>query len=153
MFIFAVMWLVGCAPPPYEAPATDPSITITWPPAESTAAGCAIVTVEIANFDVIDPALANGELVEGQGHYHVITPSGYDACYAPYCVADFTTMATDQQGELRALLVQNDHQAVLSPTGDPYQASILFNFEASAECGWSSEHYDTGDTGGHDSGG
>jgi|GEM_PF-3025480 len=152
MLTYALLLLWGCAPPPYDAPSTDPAITITWPPAESTAAGCTIVTVDIENFDVIDPAMANGELVEGQGHYHVLTPVGYAACFAPYCVADFTTLAADQQGELRVFLVQNDHQAVLGPNGDPYEASILFNYEASPECGFGSNSYAQGDGGADDTG-
>jgi hypothetical protein len=153
MLTFAVaLALVGCAPPPYDTAqaGTEPSITITWPPPESSATGCVIVTVDVENFALNDPALAAGELVEGHGHYHMITPSGYDPCFAPYCLADFTGMKNDQQGELRALLVDNTHQAVLDPDGDPYEASILFNFVADPVCaGGEATPTDAGDTGGH----
>lgn len=152
----AFLAIVGCAPPPYTADvaSTEPSITITWPPPETSAAGCAIVTVDVKNFNLMDPGQMNGEVHDGEGHYHIITPAGYDACYAPYCISDFTAMASDQSGELRALIVDNNHQAVLDAGGEPYEASILFNFEASPTCTWSAsgETYDTGDTGAHDSG-
>jgi hypothetical protein len=154
MVMFSVALLLGgCAPPPYTPDVVDtrPRITITWPLPESTAAGCVIATVDVENFTLVAPG---GSMDPGVGHYHLLTPAGYDTCYAPYCIADFTSMQTDQQGELRALLVDSQHQAVLDENGDPYESSILFNYEASPDCAMSggAAHYDTGDTGGHDTG-
>ena len=81
-------------------------------------------------------------------------PAGYDPCSAPYCISDFTGLAADQSGELRALLVDSNHQAAADSNGAPIEASILFNFVASPTCAWTaaSEPYDTGDSGGDDSG-
>ncbi len=151
LLLAAYALLFGCAPPPYDADvaSTEPSISITWPLPETSAEGCVIVTVDIQNFTVVNPGDANGELQDGEGHYHVVTPGGYDACSAPYCVSDFTTLTADQSGELRVLLVDNNHQTVQDAGGQPYESSILFNFVANPICGLTD---DAGATGGDDSG-
>lgn len=126
--------LVGCAPPPYDTGDGRPSIALLWPPAESAAAGCVSVAVDIQNFKVVDPADVSGEHVDGQGHYHVITPVGHDTCYHPVCLSDYTSLSADTQGELRVVMVDDGHQPVLDENDDPYEAAILFTFLAGTVC-------------------
>ena len=136
LLLTGLLTSVACAPPPYDTSAPSPGISITWPPAETEAMGCTVVTADVLNFEVIDPAETDGKPHEGQGHYHVVrkvTPPGYTMCTAPFCIADFSDITTDQQSELQAVLVGNDHQPLEDADGQPIQSTILFSFKA-GEC-------------------
>lgn len=131
MLLFSV--LVACAPPPYEPVAADDevSVAITSPAPEEAAYGCVIVTVEVQNFRLVDyEDPDHQEPVEGEGHYHVLHAGGIARGVDPWVLVDFSADVTSTEaGELKVVLVGNDHQGVLDDRGNPVESSILFTYE------------------------
>lgn len=143
--------LAACAPPPVPEGAvasTEPSIRITWPPAETPVQGCEIVTVEVENFDFV--AFPTEEDVEGQGHYHVYHPGGYAACYKPWCFVDFSSVASTTEPYLVAVLASNQHDELVDEDGNPVEDRVPIEFVPGA-CGIGAP--DDTDTGGGDTAG
>lgn len=149
----------ACAPPPYTPPAddtsgvdtsggetgdsgesadttppdTDPHIEFTWPPAASTLVGCVVATVNVTNFEIVDPNTKGHEdPVDGEGHWHLLHPAGpgtYSACYRPYCVGHFEELGEEPvQDFLRARLVDNDHHDIFDDNGLSYETSLEMTF-------------------------
>lgn len=132
MRLFLLVFLVACAPPPYDPPDTasgeaDPGtyIDITWPPNEFQATGCVTVVVDWAGITLTDP-MVSPDPVDGQGHYHIAHAAGYALCTRPYCLVGFAGTdglvgTEDDLGEgfqeLRAELVDNAHAPIEDENG------------------------------------
>lgn len=141
--------LLGCAPPPLPAEDTavvdtTPSIAITWPLPESEVSGCQIVTVQVENFNLVE--FPGDEVITGEGHYHILHPAGYSACYAPYCEIDLSEVTETTEPYLTAVLAYTDHSDVLDEDGQRIEHQIPITF-VPGTCATGG-----GDTGGMDSG-
>lgn len=117
----------ACAPPPLPTVDTTPSITITWPPAESEIQGCTTVAVDIENLILTDFTV-NTENEEGHGHWHVFHPAGYAASWKPFQFVDFSSVTETTEPYLTVQLANNDHSDLLDAEGEPYTFSIPFTF-------------------------
>lgn len=155
--------MAACAPPPYvpaaaeAAASTAPSIEIVWPLPESDVVGCAMVVVEVENFDIVDFHDRDAQ-EEGEGHYHVLFPvgssAGYQTCLRPYCLVDLA-QANEGNISLEVQLAYNGHDPLLGEDGEPVADTqpIAFTRGTCAEGGGDGDTGDTGgDTGGNGSG-
>lgn len=131
--LLTLLTLFGCAPPPYEAPVVDtgevedtsPSIRITYPSPEQQVTGCAMIVADIQNLQLVD-FMAEPEVREGAGHWHVIVDSDYITCTKPYCLFGFDPEVTGTVS-LTARLTQNNHDPLLDENDDFIEAEILLN--------------------------
>ena len=128
--------LGACAPPPYTPPTVDtgedtaaneedtaPGIEITWPAPESQVTGCAMLVVNLLNVQLVDPAV-RPDVVEGEGHYHLLYEGHYTPCYTPYCLIGLAEAGTDQ---VEAQLVYTDHTPYLDEDDKPISTTLLLN--------------------------
>lgn len=128
--------LGACAPPPYTPPAVDtgedtavneedtaPGIEITWPAPESQVTGCAMLVVQLLNVKLVDPAV-RPDVVDGEGHYHLLYEGHYTPCYTPYCLIGLADAGTDQ---VEAQLVHTDHTPYVDDENNPIESTLLLN--------------------------
>lgn len=150
--------MAACAPPPYEPPvaadgtaSTAPTVDIVWPPPESEVVGCAMVVVDVENFEIVDFHDREPQAA-GEGHYHVLFPvgssTGYQTCLRPYCLVDLA-QANEGNISLEVQLAYNGHEPLLGEDGQPVADAqpIAFSRGACTEGGDDGDTGDTGDTG------
>lgn len=140
MRLFLLVFLVACAPPPYDPPDSGSAdlgtyIDITWPPNEYAATGCVTFVVDWGGITLTDP-MVSPEPVEGEGHYHIAHAAGYALCTRPYCLVGFSGAdglpgTEDDLGEgfqeLRAELVDNEHVPIEDDNGVAIVDTIQVN--------------------------
>lgn len=125
----ACVGVLACAPPPLptaDTGSSEPSIRITWPPPETPIQGCEIVAVEVENLRLVE--FPTGEIVEGEGHYHIYHPGGYEPCHKPYCFVDFSDVPSTTEPYFTAVLANNVHTEMTDENGDRYEHTIPFEF-------------------------
>ncbi|MDP2305287.1 MAG: hypothetical protein Q8P18_04590 [Pseudomonadota bacterium] len=132
--------LLACAPPPLPVVDEAPSIHITWPLPEADVTGCETVAVTVENFDLVEFP-STDENAEGEGHYHILSPRGYDPCYKPYCFVDLTDVVSTTEPYFTAVLTYTDHTEVLID-GARIEHQIPINFIPGGDCATAVE--DTG---------
>lgn len=128
-----LLLLVACAPPPLPVGDHTPSIQITWPLPESDVTGCETVVVTVQGFNLVEFP-STDENADGEGHYHIEHPGGYNPCYKPYCVIDLSEVAATTDPYLTAYLAYTDHTEVMLDD-KRVEHQIPINFIPGGECG------------------
>jgi len=142
---YMFLLLAACAPPSLD---TSPSIAITWPPPEQEITSCVTVVAQIENFTLMDATNAP-PVADGQGHFHVEYPGGYQVCYKPYCLVDLSKVS-EGTPTLTTVLVGNDHQPILK-NGNRIEDSVPIVLSQGMCSEGTPVPYDTGGDSGTDS--
>ena len=136
MRCWVLLAMIGCEPVALEAVGSafvddgEPHVFITSPEAGAKLDDCLTIGVDLYNFEVVSP-VAEPDVVEGHGHYHVVFDARYIDCEADTCEVPLSSF---EAGEVTILarLVGNDHADVLNTNGEQVEDSREFSYSGEA---------------------